>query len=132
MTKNIKSNLVPVGVPVMIAGQEYRLSLTMLGLDYLDEKFGAGEAMKKFQEMGQKLQTGDIDRESRDVMVEWIYASLVHNQFDNQGVKVREIPSVFQIRSSLAVGEILSMSAAVLASYRTSFPAPKEDAGDPQ
>jgi len=124
MAKNIGKH---VGQPVMIAGQEYRLSLTMLGLDYLDEKYGAGEAMKKFQEMGQKLQSGNIDKEARSVLLDWVRASLIHNQFDEQGVKVRDIPTEFQIQSSVSVGELLALGAKVMESYRASFPAPKQE-----
>lgn len=124
MAKNIGKH---VGQPVVIAGQEYRLSLTMLGLDYLDEKYGAGEAMKKFQEMGQNFQLGNIDKESRAVLLDWVRASLIHNQFDEQGVKVRDIPTEFQIQSSVSVGELLAMGAKVMESYRASFPAPKQD-----
>lgn len=124
MAKNIGKH---VGQPVVIAGQEYRLSLTMLGLDYLDEKYGAGEAMKKFQEMGQKLQSGNIDKEARAVLLDWVRASLIHNQFDEQGVKVRDIPTEFQIQSSVSVGELLALGAKVMESYRASFPTPREE-----
>jgi hypothetical protein len=126
MAKNIGK---VAGITVKISGEEYRLSLTMLGLDYLDEIYGAGEAMKKFQEMGQQFQAGNVDKEGRDILCHWVRASLIHNQFDETGKKVREIPTEFQIRSALSVGELMGMAQMVLASYRTSFPDPKE--GEP-
>jgi hypothetical protein len=131
MAKNVSMN---TGVPVSILGEDYNLSLTMLGMDYLDEQYGvAGAAMQSFVEMGKKFKEGSVDKESRDVLCNWVRASLIHNQFDRNGNKVREIPTVFQIHASLSVGELLGMAKLVLASYQVSFPVPKEgDEIDPQ
>jgi len=127
MAKNIGMS---TGIKVTILGEEYGLSLTMLGMDYLDEQYGAsGAAMQSFVEMGKKFQTGDIDKESRAVLCHWILASLIHNQFDRDGKKVREIPTVFQIQASLSVGELLGMAQMVLASYQLSFPKPELSEG---
>ena len=127
MTKNIGMN---TGVSVTILGEEYGLSLTMLGMDYLDEQYGAsGAAMEQFVEMGKKFQSGAIDKESREILCHWVRASLIHNQFDREGKKIRDIPTVFEIQASLSVGELLGMARLVLASYQLSFPKPAENEG---
>jgi hypothetical protein len=133
----LESIKINAGVPVEILGQKYYLAITMLGLDYLEEEYGSmAEAMKAFQKMGESFKASNIDKEARETLSKWVLAALIHNQFDNQGNKIKEIPSLFELKSGLKLGEFLSLAPVVLQSYQVSFPEvpadQEEKAPDPQ
>ena len=115
------------GVPVEIMGQQYNMLLTMLGNDYLEEHYGSPViALQKYATMIENLKSNGLDKENRDILVHFIYASICHNAYDNQGNIVRDIPSAFEIKSSIGQNDLIKLLQAMNQAQQASFPDPVE------
>ena len=115
------------GIPVEIIGQKYNLLLTMLGNDYLEDQFGSPTAaLTKYNDMITQINKTGMDKDCRDILIHFIYASIIHNQFDNQGNIIREIPGFFEIKSTLGQNDLLKLLQSMTAAQNASFPDPKE------
>lgn len=117
---NIKN---PAGMPVQIMGQSYNMLLTMLGNDYLEDTFGNPTlALKKYNDMIVKMNETGLDKECREILIHFIYASIIHNQFDNQGNVIREIPTAFEIKANLGQNDLLRLLRSMTQAQNMSFP----------
>lgn len=111
------------GERVEILGKEYFLFLSMLGNDYLDEVFGSPDkAAVKYAAIRGK----EIDKEVREVLCHFIHACLIHNAYDREGNVVREVPTAFELRSSLSQKELLMLFKAMEVAVVESNPKPAE------
>ena len=113
------------GTPVEIMGQKYNLLLTMLGNDYLEEQYGSPTAaLTKYNDMVLRIQEVGMDKECRETLLHFIYASIIHNQFDNVGNIIREIPSVFELKSTLGQADLFNLLKSMTTVQSASFPDP--------
>jgi hypothetical protein len=120
-----------VGVPVEILGQKYNMLLTMLGNDYLEEIYGNPIiAMQKFQQMISRMKETGLDKESREILIHFIYAAICHNAYDFEGEIIRKIPTAFEIKSSLGQNALMKLLQAMNEAQNMSFPEPKESDDD--
>jgi len=111
------------GIPVEIMGESYNMLLTMLGNDYLEDIFGTPTiALQKYNDMIVKMNETGLDKECREILIQFIYASIVHNQFDNQGNIIREIPTAFEIKSGLGQNDLLRLLQSMSKAQNMSFP----------
>ena len=110
------------GIPVEIMGESYNMLLTMLGNDYLEDIFGTPTiALQKYNDMIVKMNETGLDKECREILIQFIYASIVHNQFDNQGNIIREIPTAFEIKSGLGQNDLLRLLQSMSKAQNMSF-----------
>jgi len=116
------------GVPVVIMGQKYNMLLTMVGSDYLEEQFGSPtKALTAYNDMIKHMQKNGVDKESREVLIHFVYASIIHNQYDKIGNIIREIPTPFEIKSTLMQNDLLQLLKSITLAQNASFPDPQED-----
>lgn len=125
-----------VGVPVEILGETYNMKLTMLGSDYLEETYGNPlAAFGKYNAMLGRLKEFGIDKECRETLINFIYAAIVHNQYDAQGNIIRKIPTAFELKSSLTGNDLILLLQAMTKAQSESLPdideAQEEKAEDP-
>lgn len=112
-----------VGVPVEIMGETYNMKLTMLGSDYLEETYGNPlEAFNKYNAMIARLKKNGVDKECRDTLINFIYASIIHNQFDDQGNVIRKIPTAFELKSSLMQNDLIALLQSMTRAQTESLP----------
>jgi hypothetical protein len=125
-----------VGAPVEILGETYNMKLTMLGSDYLEEIYGNPlAAFNKYNEMIKRLKEVGVDKDCRETLINFVYAAIIHNQFDEQGNVVRKLPTAFELKSSLMQNDLIGLLQVMTKAQTESLPdvtdIQEEKAGDP-
>jgi hypothetical protein len=118
--KNVR---VYAGSPVTILDQDYNMRVTMLGNDYLDDVFGSPDvALAKYNEVLGAMRDGKFGKECRELLCHFIHAAIIHNAYDRDGNKIREIPTAFELRSSLTEGEMMRIFIVFGGALKASLP----------